>query len=133
MKAEQRTIELSSEELEELDGRVQRGELEQGDVEIIQAMVETICRLTAALDEKNMSIKRLKKILFGSKSEKTRAVVKEAENEQSGSEQSQGEEEGERGEQEPKKEKDEKKKTERAWEERKRQIPRGRANTGGTW
>ena len=105
MKTEQRTIELSGEELEALVGRVHRGEIEHGDVEIIQAMAETISRLTAALDEKNMSIKRLRKILFGSTSEKTEAVLQKLEPEHSDDESSKDESESEQDGKEPEKKK----------------------------
>jgi hypothetical protein len=103
MKEKQQTIDISPEELEALVGRAEGGELEPGDVQIIQAMAETISRLTAALDEKNMSIKRLRRILFGSKSEKTKTVLKDFESNQKGDEKTKDEEEPEKGEEKPKK------------------------------
>jgi hypothetical protein len=105
MKEKQQTIDISAEELEALIERVQRGELEPGDAEIIQAMAETISRLTAALDEKDMSIKRLKRILFGSKSEKTEAVLKDSESNQKRDEKTKDEEGPGQGDKEPKNEK----------------------------
>ena len=68
-------IELSAEEMEGLMQRVQGGGLKEGDVELILAMAETIKVLSEALGQKNISIGRLKNMLFGAKTEKTATVV----------------------------------------------------------
>ena len=71
-----RPIELSLEELEAVVRRAELGKLRDGDAQIIKAMMETIKFLSAALQEKNISLKRLRNIIFGPKTEKTEAVVK---------------------------------------------------------
>jgi len=71
-----KTIELSYEEFDALLKRVEMGALRDGDIEIIKGMIETIKFLSAALQEKNISIKRLRSIIFGAKTEKTKVVVK---------------------------------------------------------
>ena len=81
------TVELSLEELEAVVGRVDRDELAEGDAAIIRAAVGTIKLLYAVLEEKNISIKRLKRIIFGAKTEKTKTVLKDQQDGQnSGSE-----------------------------------------------
>ena len=64
------TIQLRVEELDELVERVERGELGEGDACLIKAMAETLKRLSSLLEEKNQSIERLKRMLFGAKTEK---------------------------------------------------------------
>lgn len=71
-----KTIELSYEEFDALVKRVEMGMLKDGDIEIIKGMIETIKFLSGALQEKNISIKRLRSIIFGAKTEKTKVVVK---------------------------------------------------------
>lgn len=105
MKAEQQTIDVSPEELEALVERVERGKLKEGDAQIIRAIVALFIGLHSELLEKTASIKRLKKILFGSTSEKTKVVLKDPEGEPSADETTKDEEQTERGEKEPEKEK----------------------------
>ena len=69
-------IDISQEELDALIERVEAGELLDSDREIIKAMAETISILSQAVDEKTASIRRLLKMIFGSGTEKTAAVVK---------------------------------------------------------
>lgn len=109
MKNEQQTIDVSPEELEALVERVERGELQEGDVQLIRAMVETIIRFNSALNEKNITIKRLLRILFGSKSEKTKTVLKDCESDRSADEKGKHEEETEQSEKEPKQKKEKEK------------------------
>ena len=77
-----KTVELSVEELNALVDRVNRGEVQQGDGEIIEAMAEMIKFINSVLKEKNISIKRLRRIIFGAKTEKTETVVKKPQGEE---------------------------------------------------
>jgi len=105
MKAEEQTIEVSPEELQALVERAERGKLKEGDAQLIRAIVKLIIGLHSALSEKNTSIKRLKKILFGSTSEKTAKVLTDPESEPNADGTTKDEEQTERGEKEPQKEK----------------------------
>ena len=58
-------VELSVEELDALVDRVNRGEVQQGDGEIIEAMAEKIKFINSVLLEKSISIKRLRRIING--------------------------------------------------------------------
>jgi len=71
-------IDMKPEELDGLVARVKSGSLQEGDAQIVESMVETLKFLSAAIDEKNMSIGRLRRILFGAKTEKTEQVLKTA-------------------------------------------------------
>ncbi len=75
-------VELSVEELDALVDRVNRGEVQQGDGEIIEAMAEMIKFINLVLQEKTISIKRLRRIIFGAKTEKTETVVKKPQGEE---------------------------------------------------
>jgi transposase len=74
-------IDLSQEDLDALIERVEAGTLLDNDREIIKAMAETISILSHAVDEKSASIKRLLKMIFGSRTEKTAAVLQTKDNE----------------------------------------------------
>lgn len=65
-------IEISAEEVEALLDRVKNGSLAQGDYEIIKGVIETHMLLNQAVAEKDTSIKRLLKTIFGYKTEKTK-------------------------------------------------------------
>ena len=106
MKAKQQTLEVSREELEALVERVEQGKLKEGDAQIIRALVEQFIKVHSELGEKNASIRRLKRILFGSTSEKTDAVLKDPESESSGDEKTKEEEQTEQCEKELEKEPD---------------------------
>ena len=56
-------IDMRPEELDALVERVKSGSLQEGDSQIVETMVETLKFLSSAIDEKNMSIKRLRRIL----------------------------------------------------------------------
>ncbi len=60
-----KTVELTVEELDALVDRVNRGEVQQGDGEIIEAMAEKIKFINSVLLEKSISIKRLRRIING--------------------------------------------------------------------
>ena len=68
-------IDLSPEQLDALLKRVEAGTLQDGDYEIIKGMAETLSFLSQALDNKNTSIKRLLKLIFGEQTEKTAAAT----------------------------------------------------------
>jgi hypothetical protein len=75
MKAPQR-IDLNREQADALLKRVKIGCLQDGDYEIIKAMVETIELLNQCVDEKATSIRRLLRMLFGPRTEKLKNVIK---------------------------------------------------------
>jgi len=68
-------IDLTTEQLDALLKRVEAGSLQDGDYEIIKGMAETLSFLSQALDNKNTSIKRLLKMIFGHSTEKTAKVL----------------------------------------------------------
>jgi transposase len=78
MKAPQR-INLNREQADALLKRVEAGFLQDGDYEIIKAMVETIELLNQCVDEKATSIRRLLRMLFGPRTEKLKNVIKDEE------------------------------------------------------
>ena len=69
-------IDITQKQLDDLLKRVESGSLKQGDYEIIKAMAETITFLSNSMDNKNASIKRLLKMIFGAETEKTAKVLK---------------------------------------------------------
>jgi hypothetical protein len=69
-------IDLTPAQLDALLKRVESGTLQDGDYEIIKGMAETLSFLSQALDNKNTSIKRLLKLIFGDSTEKTAKVLK---------------------------------------------------------
>jgi len=69
-------IKLNLDEIDALIQRVETGHLQDGDYEIIKSMADTIVCLNQALENKKVSIKKLLKILFGSKTEKKDNVLK---------------------------------------------------------
>lgn len=66
---------LSPEQLDALLKRVEGGKLQDGDYEIIKGMAETLSFLSQALDNKNTTIKRLLRLIFGEQTEKTAKVL----------------------------------------------------------
>ncbi len=66
-----KTLDIKQKELDQLLERVRLNQLQEGDYELIKALAETISYLSSFSDEKAASIKRLLKMLFGSKTEKT--------------------------------------------------------------
>ena len=67
-------IEVDSPRLEEVLGRAEQA-LTQEDVELIRAVVAAYRYVVALVDDKNTSIGRLRQLLFGSHTEKTKAVL----------------------------------------------------------
>jgi len=84
MKAPQR-IDLNREQADALLKRVEAGFLQDGDYQIIKAMVETIELLNQCVDEKATSIRRLLRMLFGPRTEKLKNVIKDEQKETSDS------------------------------------------------
>ncbi|MCP4274478.1 MAG: IS66 family transposase, partial [Gammaproteobacteria bacterium] len=84
MKTPQR-IDLNLDQGDELLKRVKTGCLQDGDYEIIKAMVQTIEMLSQCVDEKATSIQRLLRMLFGPSTEKLKNVLKDEQKEKSDS------------------------------------------------
>jgi transposase len=76
-KPKQEIVEVNREELESILQRAQAGPLDEKDCAKLKAMIESYAYLTQLLGDKRTSIHRLRKLLFGAGSEKTRNVIKE--------------------------------------------------------
>ena len=74
MKAAPARIEVSREELESVLARV-RETLGEPDYEKLKAAIETLAYLTDLVQDREISLQRLRKILFGASTEKTREVT----------------------------------------------------------
>ena len=70
-------------ELDDILRRVDANELTEDDCEAIRTLCKAYVQLTELLKDKNTSLARLRKLLFGSQTEKTNAVVGNGENSQS--------------------------------------------------
>lgn len=68
-------IELDTEQLDALVLRVEAGELAPGDIETLIAALKSYVYVTQLIDQKSTSIARLRKLLFGTETEKTAAVT----------------------------------------------------------
>lgn len=69
-------LELNIEELERLLERAKQGPLSDPDYQTLKAAVETLGYLTQLLEDRKTTTDRLRQILFGASSEKTRTVLK---------------------------------------------------------
>jgi hypothetical protein len=69
-------IDLKPADVEALLERVEKGALQEGDYEIIKAMVETIGLLSQSLDDKATAIKRLLRMIFGATTETMEKILK---------------------------------------------------------
>jgi transposase len=69
-------IDLNLDQVDALLKRVETGSVQEGDYEIIKAMVETIHLLSQSVDQKATSIRRLLQMLFGDRTEKLKDVIK---------------------------------------------------------
>lgn len=67
--------EIRPEVLRAIVERARRGPLDAADAELLGAAVDTLTWLTEELEQKGVTIARLRKLLFGSSSEKTRDVL----------------------------------------------------------
>lgn len=68
-------IELDAEQLDALLLRVEAGQLTPEDVETLIAALKSYAYVTQLIDQKSTTIARLRKLLFGSETEKTAAVT----------------------------------------------------------
>jgi transposase len=82
---------VSRQELAALIARAQAGPLDAADCRTLQAVVDTLERLTQLLADKSTTIARLRQMLFGSSTEKTENVLKAAEQDQHREEAASGE------------------------------------------
>jgi len=73
----QEIVELNLEELESILQRAQAGPLDEKDCAKLKALIESYAYLTQLLGDKRTSIHRLRKLLFGSRTEKTRDVIQD--------------------------------------------------------
>ena len=69
--------ELTDEQVDELIHRAESGKLRSEDVDIIRWGFKTLSWLYRLLEFKNISLSRLRKLLFGSRSEKTRKIFRD--------------------------------------------------------
>jgi transposase len=69
-------LELNREELERLLERAKKAPLSEPDYQTLKAAVETLGYLTQLLEDRKTTIDRLRQILFGASTEKTRSVLK---------------------------------------------------------
>jgi transposase len=69
------TIEIDMTQLDDILRRVDANELTDGDSEAIRTLCKAYVQLTELLKDKNTSLARLRKLLFGSQTEKTKAVI----------------------------------------------------------
>ena len=67
-------VEVDSDRLEEVLRRAEQS-LDEKDAELIRAVFESYAYVTELVEDKNTSIRRLRQLLFGSRTEKTEAVV----------------------------------------------------------
>ena len=69
-------IEVNSQQMEDMLTRAQ-DRLSDEDALLLRRLVESYCYITDLVEDKNTSIARLRKLLFGAKTEKTKNVVDE--------------------------------------------------------
>src|SRR5262249_31399490 len=67
-------VEVDSDRLEEVLRRAEQS-LDEKDAELIRAVFESYAYVTDLVEDKNTTIRRLRQLLFGSRTEKTEAVV----------------------------------------------------------
>jgi transposase len=66
---------VNRERLQAILGRAEHGPLASDDVDVLRAAVDTLAWLTEELEDKSTSLAKLRKLLFGSSSEKTSDVL----------------------------------------------------------
>ena len=76
MKQKIERVELNMEELKALVERAKRGALDEKDYNQLKAAVETLGYLTQIIEDNKTTIERLRQILFGASTEKSRNVLK---------------------------------------------------------
>ena len=67
-------VEVDSDRLEEVLRRAEQS-LDEKDAELIRAVFESYAYVTELVEDKNTTIRRLRQLFFGSRTEKTEAVV----------------------------------------------------------
>src|SRR4051794_20518360 len=67
-------VEVDSDRLEEVLRRAERS-LDEKDAELIRAVFESYAYVTELVEDKNTTIRRLRQLFFGARTEKTDAVV----------------------------------------------------------
>src|SRR5215472_8880640 len=67
-------VEVDSDRLEEVLRRAEQL-LDEKDAELIRAVFESYAYVTELVEDKNTTIRRLRQLLFGARTEKTEAVV----------------------------------------------------------
>ena len=75
-------IELDMAKLDEILRRVEARELRADDYETIRTVIESYVGLYFAVGDRNTTIRRLRQIIFGVKTEKTAAVIGDAKDSQ---------------------------------------------------
>jgi transposase len=75
MKTDIKRIDVDVKELEQIVERARTGSLDEEDIRKLKAALETLGLLTELLGDKDTTIQRLRKILFGSGSEKLRQLL----------------------------------------------------------
>lgn len=68
-------VEVNADQLEELFQRATTGELDEQDCQLMRAVFESYVYMTGLVADKNTSLRRLRQVLFGARTEKTEAVV----------------------------------------------------------
>jgi transposase len=76
-----KTMEVNMDELESILRRAQTSPLSEQDCAKIKAVFESYLHLTNLLEDKQMTIQRLRQMLFGASTEKTAAVIRKTEEE----------------------------------------------------
>lgn len=81
-----KTPEIIEVDDKQLEGVVRRAEksLDQKDAELIRAVFESYAYVSELVDDKNTSIRRLRQLFFGSRTEKTNSIVGETADSQDG-------------------------------------------------
>jgi transposase len=69
-------IEMNDQKRQELLRRIEQAGLEEGDLKLLRALFESYAYITELIDDKNTSITRLRKLLFGARTEKTAHVIR---------------------------------------------------------
>src|SRR3954453_6202376 len=67
-------VDVESDRLEEVLRRAEQA-LDEKDAALVRAVFESYAYVTELVEDKNTSIRRLRQLLFGSRTEKTEAVV----------------------------------------------------------
>jgi transposase len=68
-------IEVNTEQMQEVLQRLEQQSLDEKDLKLIRAVFESYLYVTDLVEDKNTSLRRLRQLLFGARTEKTAAVV----------------------------------------------------------